>query len=324
MPLLISSALSADEFSFQFYNDFFAGTDQHFTSGVALSWMDDTYEHKENDSVNAYSKFMINSFDFLTPNSLDKTQNYSAGINISQMIITPKDTTLSTPQYNDIPYAGYLALGFYLFEWDARSFNEFRVDIGVVGANAGAKNVQDMFHSLIGNKKAKGWDTQLKTKYTINALYRYGEISWKSNKIDALSMDWFNHGGFELGNFETKAFGGTMFRVGKNYIQNFNVHYPYLKEEATLLEVEKNYKGFGWSLSAGINGELVASAYIVDEAKRDGYDISQRVFNASVYLGAELYYNVHKLSYFYQSHSPYTHQQNNMDTYGSFMYSYRF
>ncbi|MDA3908921.1 MAG: lipid A deacylase LpxR family protein [Sulfurimonas sp.] len=324
LPLLIASTLGADQFSFQIYNDFFAGTDKHFTNGMAFSWLDDTYEHKKNDSVNAYSNFMIDSFELISPNGLDKSQNYSAGMNISQMIITPIDTTISTPQYDDIPYAGYLALGFYIFEWDEKSFNEYRLDFGVVGPNSGAKQMQNTFHSLIGNKYAKGWDTQIGTEYTVNALYRYGETSWKSNKLGKLSMDWFNHFGFSLGTFEIDTFAGTMFRIGDNYVQNFNVHYPYLKEEAGLLEVDKACHGFGWSLSTGINGSVLAYSYIIDQAQKDGYDISRRSLNASLYLGAELYYNVHKLSYFYQSQSPYTNEQDTTDTYGSLMYSYQF
>lgn len=322
--ILISSTLGANQFSFELYNDFFAGTDQHFTSGVAFSWLDDTYQHKEDESLNAYSDFMINSFKFIAPNSLDVSQNYSSGINISQMILTPKDTTLSTPQYKDLPYAGYTALGFYLFEWDKKSFNEYRVDFGVVGPNSGAEQIQGLFHSIIGNSKAKGWNTQIDTKYTFNVLYRYGEISWKSNKAGSLSMDWFNHAGFEAGNFDIDAFGGTMFRIGENYVQNFNVHYPYLKEEAGLLEVDKRCHGFGWSLSTGLNGTLRGYSHIIDQAKKNGYDISERTLLASLYLGVEFYYNVHKLSYFYQSQTPYTHQQNAADTYGSLMYSYQF
>jgi hypothetical protein len=115
-----------------------------------------------------------------------------------------------------------------------------------------------------------------------------------------------------------------MLRIGDNYTQNFNVHYPYLKEEASMLELENKSHGFGWSLSTGINGEIVGYSYIVDQAQKDGYDIKQRVFNASLYIGAELFYNAHKLSYFYQSHSPYTYQQSTADIYGSLLYTYRF
>jgi len=324
LPILIASTLSGDQFSFQLYNDFFAGTDKHFTNGVALSWLDDTYEHKDDSSINAYSELMIGAFKAVSPNGLDSSKRYSAGASLSQIILTPEDTTISTPQYDDVPYTGYLALGLYLFEWDDNNFVEYRVDLGVVGPDSGAQQMQNTFHSLLGNEHAKGWDTQLGTKYTINALYRRGYISWESSSSDSLSMDWFNHAGLQLGTFEIDAFAGTMFRIGDNYIQTFNVHYPYLREEAGLLEVDKKCKGFGWSLSTGINGSALGYSHIVDQAQKEGYDISHRTFAASLYLGAELYYNAHKLAYFYQSQTPYTHQQDSADIFGSFVYSYRF
>jgi hypothetical protein len=137
-------------------------------------------------------------------------------------------------------------------------------------------------------------------------------------------MDWFNHTGVEAGNFDISAFVGTMFRIGDNYAQNFNVGYPYLKEEAGLLEVARTPKGFGWSLSGGLNGSVQGYSYIIDKAKDDGYDISQRTLKASIYLGMSFFYNAHKLSYFYQSQTPYTHEQTSADIYGSIMYSYKF
>jgi hypothetical protein len=70
-----------------------------------------------------------------------------------------------------------------------------------------------------------------------------------------------------------------------------------------------------WFWLVSLNGALQGYSYIVDQAQKDGYDISERSLHASLYLGAELYYNVHKLSYFYQSQSPYTHQQEGSDSY---------
>jgi hypothetical protein len=313
--------MDADYISFQFYNDFFAGTDQHFTHGVALSWLDDTYEH---NSSSRYSKLMIDAFKAVSSNGLDNSKCYNAGLSLSQSIMTPKDVTISTPQYNEIPYVGYLAISLYLFERDYDSFSEYRIDFGVIGEESGSKQTQNTFHSIIGNSYAKGWDTQIGTEYTVNTLFRNGYVSWKSKTQSGLKMDWFNHYGFELGNFETNIFSGTMFRIGDNYIQNFNVHYPYLREEAGLLEIDKKRDSFGWSLSAGINGKIIAYSGVIDEAKNDGYDLSLRTINGSLYVGAELYYEVHKISYSYQSQSPYTYQQGSADTYGSLMYAYKF
>jgi len=322
--LLCSITLSADQFSFLFYNDTFVGTDKHFTNGMSLSWIDDSFEDVEEIKSNSYSSYVHSIVNTIPLNVMDSSKKHSAGMSISQIMVTPEDITKATPQYDDVPYAGHLSLAFYMFEWDKRSFKEFRIELGVVGKESGAEFVQKTVHSTIGSVEPKGWDTQLGTQVTANALFRYGEISWQRSTLNTLSMDWFNHFGIQVGNFQTNAFGGTMFRVGDNYVRNFNLHYPYLKEEASLLCLNKKHNGFGWSLNAGVNGELLAYSYILDEGKNEGYETDKNIVNVILYGGVDVYYGAHKLTYFYQSRSPYTKQSNSMETLGGLIYVYQF
>jgi hypothetical protein len=316
--------LKAQQYSFVFYNDFFAGTDRHFTNGMALSWIDDAVGNNDNNNSNSYSRFMLDAITKLPLVEAKSTKKYNAGISISQMAITPTDTSIPTPQYDDIPYAGYLAASFYIFQWDNTSFDEFRIDLGVVGDEAGAEFVQNGFHRAIGNSEAMGWDTQLGTEYIFNTLFRHGAISWHVKNLYSLDMDWFNQGGFQVGNFLTDLFAGTIFRVGQNYIKNFNVHYPYLREESSMLSLQNKHKGFGWSFSAGANAQMMLYSYILDEAVKEGYDTEKNFFNISLYGGIDIYYELHKFSFLYQSHSPYTQEENRIDTFGGFVYSYQF
>ncbi|MCK9455502.1 MAG: lipid A deacylase LpxR family protein [Sulfurimonas sp.] len=325
--LFFSLTLNADQVSFSFYNDVFAGTDRHFTNGISFSWLDDTYRasHNDNNKSSSYSNFtgkIVETLPFISP---DRVKNYNAGISISQIMITPKDISVTTPQYNDLPYVGHLVLSFFMFEWDEKSFTEYRIESGVVGKESGTKFVQNIAHKFVSDTETKGWDTQLGTKYTINTLFRFGEISWEKNNINWLSMDWFNHFGVQAGNFMIDAFGGTMFRIGDNYARSFNLHYPYLKEEASLLRLDKKHEDdLGWSLSIGANGSLMAYSYILDEAKKEGYATDKNIINISLYAGADLYYDVHKLTFFYQTQPHYTTQQKKIDIFGGLVYSFQF
>jgi hypothetical protein len=321
---LFSATLHADQFSFLFYNDVFSGTDKHFTNGLNFSWIDDSFGTREETKSNSYNNFVFSIVDSIPYIELDGTKNHNAGISLSQIMITPNDISVSEPQYDDIPYAGYLVLAFYKFEWDKDSFKEFRMEFGVVGKESGAEFVQKGVHHVIGSEEPKGWDNQLGTQYTANALFKYGEISWQDNSINNLSMDWFNHVGFQTGNFITDIFAGSMFRIGDNYVKNFNLHYPALKEEASLLRLDNKHHGLGWSLSAGINTELLAYSYIVDEAKKEGYATDKNILNITLYGGADLYFDAHKLTFFYQSRSPYTKQQDSIETFGGLIYSLQF
>lgn len=322
--LLFSVALSADQFSFLLYNDFFAGTDKYFTNGMSLSWIDDSCGSIDNNQSNSYSNFMLDAVNTLPLTLMDNSKQHNAGISLSQIAITPADTSISTPQYDDMPYAGYLALAFYMFEWDKKSFREYRMEVGVIGKESGAEFVQKTFHRLIGNSEPKGWDTQIGTQYTANALIRYGEKSWESQDTNGFTMDWFNHFGLQAGNFVTDIFGGTIIRIGDNYIENFNLHYPYLKEEASLLRLDEKHHGFGWSLSAGINTELLAYSYILDEAKKEGYSADKNILNIAIYAGADLYYGAHKITFFYRTQSPYTNQQTDINVFGGLIYAFQF
>jgi hypothetical protein len=325
LPLLFySGLLSADQFAFKFYNDVFVGTDKHFTNGINISWLDDSLSDTQETKENSYNSFTYKILNRLPLSIVDSSKRHNAGISLSQIMITPSDIDVPTPQYDDIPYAGHLALAFYMFEWDRENFKEFRVEFGVVGKESGAEFAQKTVHKIIGSPKPQGWDTQLGTQYTANMLFRYGEKTWQSSNINGLAMDWFNQVGFEFGNFSTDVFGSSMFRIGKNYIKNFNLHYPYLKEEASLLRLNTKHRGFGWSLSAGVNTELLVYSYILDEAKKEGYETDKNYLNASLYAGIDFYYEAHKLTFFYQSQSPYTTQQNSIDTFGGFIYAYQF
>ena len=321
--LLVASSMSAEQFSFQMYNDFFAGSDQHFTNGIAISWLDDTFSGDDTTHISAYSNAVVALVNYIPFREIQKTKRYNAGASVSQIIATPINTKVSYPQYDDIPYAGYLAVGIYLFEWTSTNFFESRAELGVIGKESGAGLVQNAFHSIIGNDSSKGWKTQLGTKIVINTLFRHGEITWQSD-FNGFDMDWFNHYGAQIGNFTTDLFSGTMFRIGKNYVKNFNVHYPYLREEATLLQLTTKHKGFGWSYSIGLNGEVLIYSHILDEAKNRGYNTDKKNLNASIYMGVDIFYDAHKVTYFYQSQSQYTYQQDKPDTFGGFMYSYTF
>lgn len=322
--LFCSLSLRADQFLFQFYNDYFDGKDQHFTNGLALGWVDNDKNGEGNRSISSYSDFMLKAVDKIPFVDVSDDNYYTAGASISQIMITPKKTGRTTVQYDDLPYAGYLALSMFVFEWDMCCFKEYRLDFGVVGRESGAEYFQESFHKMIHEHFPEGWDTQLKTHYTANALFRYGQKSWQKENGNGLEMDWFNQGGVQLGNFTTDAFAGTMFRFGKKYPHSFNVHYPYLREEAALLHICEKHKGFGWSVSTGLNAELLAYSYILDGAKSEGYHTDKNILNGSLYLGGDLYYNTHKFTFFYQAQSSYIVSQKGIDVFGGVIYAYQF
>ncbi len=314
--LFFALSLEADSVSFTFYNDFFAGSDGHFTNGASLSWLED-------NKNNSYTKAVVSLLRGVSL-PLDASKHHNAGLSLEQIIVTPDNTELSTVQYNDLPYAGYLSLSGFLFEWDKNSFTEYSVEAGIMGKYSGAEFVQKTFHKVIGNEQPQGWDTQLSTRYTLNLLLQHGMKSWQGNVGDTLKADWFNHYGVTLGNFNVSAFAGSAIRIGQNYVQNFNAHYPYLKGEASLLGVDSLKHGFGWSASTGLETKVLAYSAILDRADNNGYAVHKNILNALVHISGSIYYNQHKFRLFYEIPTPYIKEDHTTNVIGGFEYSYRF
>jgi len=134
----------------------------------------------------------------------------------------------------------------------------------------------------------------------------------------------FNHYGGTLGNFNVSAFGGSIIRIGQNYVRNFNAHYPFLKGEANLIGVDTPKHGFGWSASTGLEAKMLAYSAILDRATDLGYNIHKNFLNALVYISGSLYYNQHKFRLFYEIPRPYIKESHTIYMIGGFEYSYRF
>ena len=312
---LSTVSLYADQIAFAVDNDFFVGKDGHFTNGSTFAWLED-------NGQNSYTDFLVDTINKLSI-ELDNSKNYNAGVSLTQIIVTPYNKTIATPQYNDMPYAGYLALSTYLIQSDRNSFIEYAFDLGVVGPASLSESTQDTFHSIIGNDKPAGWGMQLATQLTANLLVNYGKISWEGKLGNTLDADWFNNGVVSLGNFDTSALIGTVFRIGRNYVRNFNEHYPCLREEATLVGVA-NHKGFGWSFDTGISAVGIAYNYILDEAKDLGYETEKENFRMTGFISADTYYDNHKLSLYYQGQTPAIKEDKSNNYFGGFLYSYKF
>jgi hypothetical protein len=319
ISLSFALSLEADSVSFAFYNDFFAGSDGHFTNGGSLRWLED----QEDKNDNRYTKSLLSLAEKLSF-PVDSSKHYNAGVNLEQMIITPDNTELESVQYDDFPYAGYLALSTSLFEWDNNNFTEYSVELGIMGKYSGAGFVQTTFHKMIGSSKPEGWDTQLGTLFTLNLLLQHGVKSWEGKLGESLESDWFNHYGATLGNFNTSAFAGSVIRIGQNYVHNFNAHYPYLKDESNLLPSDTLKHGIGWSLSLGFESKVLVYSAILDRGVSEGYDTHKNVLNALIHISESIYYNHHKFRLFYEIPTPYIEETSSINVIGGFEYIYKF
>jgi lipid A 3-O-deacylase len=304
----------ADKASFVLYNDVISGTDKHFTNGMALMWLSEP-QKQNNDSV--INKYILNP-----ACKTKKYQECTFGISLNHVIITPKYINRKTIIYDDMPYAGYAGVSFNLYQWNKDNFKELRLEIGHVGKNSKGEQVQNNWHHIIAAPKARGWDNQIGNYNTLNSTLRTGSIDYK--KDHNFKTDWFNQYGFMLGNYETSLFASSMYRIGQKYPLNFNVHYPYLKEDVSLLQIDENPSLFAFAFNVGINMKLIYYDIIMDKGRESGFATEKRMFQGSLYFGADLFLKNHKLVVFYQHQTPYTKNNDSYQGLGGFMYSYQF
>ena len=191
---------------------YFAGTDQHYTNGLKLSFLGETRVDE--------SPFLVRKIAEYVPtlnNQTAKEQTYKVGISLGQNIYTPADTDTTAALPGDRPYAGWLygALTFQAQSADARLLRVVELALGVVGPSALGQLAQNRVHDILGLDHANGWANQLHNEPGVvlswERRYRVGKISLP---LLGLESDLITRGGISLGNIRTNAAAGLAIRVG--------------------------------------------------------------------------------------------------------------
>ena len=278
--------LYAQIFSIAIDNDYVFDSDDHYTGGMQVGWMSDTYD--ENIS-NWYVSSMSNMVSFLKIADFEgKRQN--ASINLQEIIITPQNLSAHEPLYNDVPYTGIFAANFSFFLWKSSMFEEYKVSLGAVGSHSGAQDLQDAIHKIVGNSSANGWDNQIGDKVLLQAGYIKGIRQYEKSFSEGMGFEWFNNYFLDVGNIYTGAGIGSTVRYGYNMPKNF-------AQTGSLLNSSQNYqlnldtydKNWGWSLNAGVAVDGVGYSYFYDEGKRRGYEFDRFRIIPRGQLGIDFY-----------------------------------
>lgn len=212
-PARWSDLFRTSAFSLISENDkYFAGTDQHYTNGLKLSFLGETRVDESPLLVRKIAEYVP------TLNSRTaKEQTYKVGVSLGQNIYTPSDLTTTAPLPHDRPYAGWLygALTFQAQSTDGRLLRVVEIAVGVVGPSALGREFQNGFHDIIKVAHANGWAHQLHDEPGLvlswERRYRVGKIAWP---LLGLESDLMVRGGISLGNIRTNAATGLAVRLG--------------------------------------------------------------------------------------------------------------
>ncbi|MES2693411.1 MAG: lipid A deacylase LpxR family protein [Verrucomicrobiota bacterium] len=199
-------------FTFYIENDYFGGTDRHYTNGVKFSYL--------SGNLNALPNWSREFADALPLVGRDAKQR-NFGVALGQNMYTPENTDAQVPDPADRPYAGWTYLEFNFINKTEHIMDTISVQIGVIGRHSYAQETQNEVHRLIHNKEAKGWAYQLEDEVAGAVILERRWRLFARSFYETFGADLVPHAGVSLGTTKTHANLGTTVRVGFNLPNDF-------------------------------------------------------------------------------------------------------
>jgi len=302
----------------QFDNDFFGGSDRHFTNGMRAAYL----------SPEGAVPALIRKAGEVVP-LFHASQNMRFSFSIGQNIYTPSDISLSNPPADDRPYAGWLYTGIGLVSDDGTWQDKMELDLGVVGPYSLADETQTRWHRTFGFQQPKGWKYQLKNEPGFALYYEKSRRSLYeiplSNiiPIKHLGVDLTPHVGLALGNVLTYGAAGLTARFGDDLPADFGP--PKIRPNLPGSDYFKPSDSFGWYLFGGLEGRVVARNIFLDgNTFQSSRSVDKNPVVADFQAGAALTFWRARLSYTHIWRTPEFIGQNAFDNFGSVALSMRF
>jgi len=268
---------TASTFGFSLDNDFFLGLDRHYTNGLRLAWLSDA---RRSDSGCGFATGLC-----ALPGISGSNRHQAWSMALQQMMITPKDITRTTPDYNDLPYVGFTHLDIGFYGWDDRQLTGYGFRLGVVGEDSGAESAQKFIHRMIGSDPPRGWSQQLGPA-TIGGVYAFQSRQlYRQHLVDGYA--WAAHlaYGADVNNFMTAAKVAGFASFGHHMTMRFIPDFTGLSTGAAMVGNTDGESRTGWSVFAGFLTEYDGYSYMERHAP-DAYDLDTQRWVANLLVGA--------------------------------------
>ena len=283
-------------------------SDQYYTSGLRLGWT------SGQDAVGPVAALGRNIWG-------DGTTRLS--LEISQSIFTPRDTQQSPPPSDDRPYAGELIATAGLVHDTAFTRDLVSLSLGVIGPAAQGEEVQNGFHSIIGDTQNRGWDYQLPDQPAFQLLgqrtYRLPVAQFGPFETDALPSATVS-----IGDIRDYVQVGGVVRFGQGLQSDFGT--ARIEPGLNGSDAYTNVRPFAWYAFAGADGQAVGYDVTLDGStfRNDSRNV-HRIWDVGEFEGglALLYHGV-RLTYTQGwQRSEFKHEKS-LFNFGSFALSAKF
>ena len=237
--------------AFVYENDWVGNSDRNYTNGVRLSYV---------------SKAIVP--DGLTETIADKILNTEEGTRVrwgaalGHSLFTPDDIETSQPLPDQHPYAAWLYGEFSVFAEKTDQIDQFTLQLGVVGPNAGGEWVQNEVHNIVGAPQARGWDNQIGNEVGVVLSYDRRYRAFRSLNIGSLGTDITPSFGLSVGNIQTNARAGVMVRLGEDLRSDYGPSRvrPSLAGAGYFAPGDN----FSWYVFGGVEARAVAHNIFID------------------------------------------------------------
>lgn len=279
LMVVLTSTSMADTLSLSWDNDLLTGEDKGYTNGLRASYLLRSAERTRECSL-CMSGTARDSLSSLPGIGATDSQ-HALAFSARQLMITPGDIKARQPQYDDLPYAGYLSGEVSLWSWDPTSITGYGLSLGVVGPDSQADSAQKWVHGLTGSTNPRGWEHQLGTDWIGGLQIQHARRAFKTGDRDGLQQDMNWLVSAQASNFVSNAQLGMGWRFGHNLPSNFISDYAGLSSSVGMPGL-LDAPGQGWSVFAGILGEWVPYSYLDERSGRYDYDQEPLVGHAGI------------------------------------------
>jgi hypothetical protein len=276
-----TQARNSPSFIVYLENDYFGGTDRHYTNGFKMAWL-------TGDLTDWGKRGWRQSFLEALPFVNHPGSQKNLGLAVGQQIFTPQDISATNPDPNDRPYAGWSYLEFSFLAKTEHVADTIAIQVGMVGPHSYADDIQTWAHHLTDNEIPRGWDYQLEDEVGLNIAWerkwrgytrtfaRINRADWRAGETIASvrsrqphwGMDFMPHIGVVLGNVHTYANLGATVRAGYNLPSDFGVSMmrPAGLASSPIDDADPRVNESGWSLFAfaGVDARAVARNIFLD------------------------------------------------------------
>ncbi len=303
-------------------NDIFARADRYYTNGAKLVYI--SGEIEKDGPANGSTSWFVNAIDAVPVHETeDSVKNFA--LSLGQKIYTPDDIEKEDLVEDDRPYAGYTFFGIGVIGRTGKRLDSFELNIGLIGPESYARNIQETVHEWVNTDEPKGWSNQLKNEPTLVLAYEIKYRPWQTRFGGWSEVDVIPSVGAALGNVYTYLNCGAEIRFGCNLPADFGTG---LVRPAISLNTftpgAKNGR-FGFHVFAGIDGRAVLQNIFLDgNTFTDSHEVDKKTFVADIMVGASLGFEQFRLTYTHVFRTKEFDEQDKNQFFGSISLAYMF